>query len=227
MIKYILWDIDGTLLNFDLAESKSIKQCFDYFDLGSCSDELLEDYKKINDKYWKALERGEIGKQEVLEGRFVEFFKKYGIDDKISKDFNKHYQKSLASTAEFNPYAKEIVDYFQGKYRQFAATNGTKVAQDGKLKKSGLDKVLEKVFISEELGFEKPSTGFFDHIFDYTDDFNKDSYVIIGDSLTSDIRGGVNAGIKTIWFNPKKLDKNVDIKCDYVISSLDNLKCIL
>lgn len=227
MIKYILWDIDGTLLNFELAEDKSIRQSFEYFNLGSCSDELLEDYKKINIKYWQALERGEIGKQEVLEGRFKEFFNKYGINDKITTKFNEYYQKALASTGEFNPHAYEVVDYFKGKYKQFAATNGTKIAQDGKLKKSGLDKILEKVFISEEVGFEKPSLGFFDYVFKYTQDFDKDSYVIIGDSLTSDIRGGINAGIKTIWFNPKKIEKNIEIRCDYIISSLDELKNIL
>lgn len=227
MIKYILWDIDGTLLNFDLAEDKSIRQSFEYFNLGKCSDELLADYKKINMKYWKALERGEIGKKEVLEGRFREFFNKYGIDNKIIRQFNEYYQRALASTGEFNPHAYEVVDYFQGKYRQFAATNGTKVAQDGKLKKSGLDKILEKVFISEEVGFEKPSIGFFDRIFSYTNDFDKQSYVIIGDSLTSDIQGGVNSGIKTIWFNPKKIEKNIDISCDFIISSLDELKDIL
>lgn len=227
MIKYILWDIDGTLLDFDLAEDTSIKHCFEYFDLGPCPDEWLADYKQINDKYWKALERGEITKKEVLEGRFEEFFTKYGIDTSITEDFNRHYQKALGSFSEFNPFAQEIVAYLSSKYRQFGATNGTKVAQEGKLERSGLDQALEKVFISEELGIEKPAPGFFDHIFSYMDDYDKNSYVIIGDSLTSDIQGGVNADIKTIWFNPKGHDNHLKLRTDYVISSLDKLRDIL
>lgn len=227
MIKYVLWDIDGTLLDFDLAEDNSIRHCFEHFGLGTCSDEQLLDYKKINDKYWKALERGEISKKEVLEGRFIEFFSKYGIDDSITEDFNAYYQKALGSSSEFNPFAEEVVAYLRNKYRQFGATNGTKVAQEGKLQRSGLDESLEKVFISEELGIEKPSTEFFDHVFAYTDDYDKNSYVIIGDSLTSDIQGGVNAEIKTIWFNPKGHKNHLDLAIDYEISSLDQVKEIL
>ncbi|MDD7306040.1 MAG: YjjG family noncanonical pyrimidine nucleotidase [Peptoniphilaceae bacterium] len=227
MIKYILWDIDATLLDFDLAEDNSIRYCFDYFDLGFCSADKLLAYKKINDKYWKALERREIDKKQVLIGRFVEFFNKYGYDASIAEDFNEKYQKSLAKFSEFNPFAEEIVAYFHGKYRQFGATNGTKIAQVGKLKKSGLDKSLEKVFISEELGVEKPAKEFFDYIFSYIGDYNKNSYVIIGDSLTSDIQGGVNAAIKTIWFNPKNHQNTLNLRTDYVIKSLKDLKEIL
>lgn len=227
MIKYVLWDIDGTLLDFDLAETRSIKFGFEKFNLGTCSEKMLDDYKKINDKYWKALERKEISKREVLEGRFVEFFEKYGIDPKISEDFNYTFQRSLARFSDFNPHAKDMVSYLKKSYRQFGATNGTKVSQEGKLKKSGLDKDLEKVFISEELGFDKPSVEFFDHIFSYTEDFNKDSYVIIGDSLTSDIKGGVDSFIKTIWYNPEKKEKTIDIRTDFEIFSLKEIKNIL
>lgn len=227
MIKYILWDIDGTLLDFDFAEEKSIRACFDHFKLGLCNDIMLEDYKKINSFYWKALERGKIRKKEVLEGRFVEFFEKYKIKTDIVEQFNEEYQKYLAYFVEFNPNAKKVVEHFKEKYRQFAATNGTKTAQDGKLEKSGLNKILEKIFISEEIGHEKPSREFFEKIFSYTKDYNTDSYVIIGDSLTSDIKGGIDSLIKTIWYNPKRKENNLGISPDKEISSLDQLIKIL
>lgn len=86
-IKYLLWDIDGTLLNFDLAEEIAIRTCFHDFKLGKCSDEMLEEYKKINKQYWQRLECGEISKKEVLEGRFRDFFSCYGIDLSIVSRF--------------------------------------------------------------------------------------------------------------------------------------------
>ena len=74
--KVIFSDIDGTLLNFAEAEKAAIRTCFGMFELGECTDEMLADYSEINRNYWKRLERGEISKKEVLEGRFREFFAK-------------------------------------------------------------------------------------------------------------------------------------------------------
>lgn len=227
MIKYILWDIDGTLLNFDLAEEKSLRYGFEKYSLGSLTDDMLESYKKINKKYWQALERGEISRDEVLLDRFVEFFKKYGLDYSIAKDFNDTFQLSLGNFSDFNDHAKELVEKQAKNYRLFGATNGTKIAQDGKLKKSGLDKIFEKVFISEEIGYEKPDKKFFDVIFDYTKDYDKKSYLMIGDSLTSDIKGGKDSLIKTVWYNPKNEKNLSQIRADFEIQKLIELEKIL
>ena len=227
MIKYVLWDIDGTLLNFHLAEENAIRACFDQYGLGDLSDDRLGVYRKINNKYWKALERGEITRIEVLEGRFRDFFEKYGYNTEIVSDFNISFQENLGKTYVFNDEAYETLSKLSGKYKQYAATNGSAIAQEGKLKGAGLDSIFEDVFISEKIGFEKPNIEFFDYIFDTVGSREKSEYVIIGDSLTSDIRGGNNSGIKTIWFNPDRLEREKDIDFDYEVNSLEEVLDIL
>lgn len=220
MFKYILWDIDRTILDFDKAETMAIRKCFTMFGLGTCSDEELKDYKKFNDYYWAKLEKGEIKKSEVLVNRFRDLFEKYGHDLDIIEDFNHSYQISLGEFAYFMPNARKVLEHFKGRIGQYAASNGTALAQRGKIKNSGLDKILDGFYISEDLGFEKPSIGFFEEIFEDLKDENRDNYVIVGDSLTSDIQGGINAGIKTIWYNPRGKENKNKLKVDYEIKDL-------
>lgn len=222
-----MWDVDGTLLNFHLAEENAIRACFDEYGLGDLSEEGLNDYRKINNKYWKALEKGKIRRIEVLEGRFREFFQKYGYDTSIVSDFNISFQENLGKTYVFNNKAYETVNKLGEKYKQYAATNGSSIAQEGKLKGAGLESIFEDVFISERIGYEKPSKKFFDYIFNTIGSRDTSEYVIIGDSLTSDIRGGRNAGIKTVWFNPDKEEKDKDIDFDYEVNNLEEVLDIL
>lgn len=220
MFKVILWDVDATLLNFEKAEEAGIRGCFEKYKLGECTDEMLENYKGINRGYWQAMERGEIEKPVLLVKRFEDFLNAYGLDSSVAAGFNELYQILLGETVVFYENALETVQALKGKVLQCAVTNGTKVAQDGKLKNSGLDKEFDHVFISEVVGVEKPNKGFFDAVFAEIGEFNKDEVLIVGDSLTSDIQGGVNAGIKTCWFNPKGAENTSKLKPDYVIKDI-------
>lgn len=103
-MKKILWDIDGTLLNFDLAETAAIYKCFEIFNLDKPTEDMLKTYKNINNIYWERLERNEVTRDEVLLGRFRDFFEKYGIQTDIVEDFNHNYQIELGKTYVFNPY---------------------------------------------------------------------------------------------------------------------------
>ena len=222
-IKVILWDIDGTLLNFAEAEKAAIRTCFGMFELGECTDEMLADYSEINRNYWKRLERGEISKKEVLEGRFREFFAKYNLDVSAAEKFNTQYQVSLGDTVVFYPNGLEVVQALKGKIPQYAVTNGTKIAQDKKLKNSDLIHILDGVFISEVVGVEKPGVGFFDKVFETIGEYDKSEMMIIGDSLTSDIQGGNNVGIVTCWFNPGGKKEETDLRIDYEIRDLGEI----
>ena len=222
-IKVILWDIDGTLLNFKEAEKAAIRKCFELFDLGICSDEMLKDYSIINKGYWERLERGEVSKKEVLEGRFRDFFAKYGIDTSKAAEVNAQYQVSLGDTVVFYENGLETVKALKGRIPQYAVTNGTKVAQDRKLKNSDLINILDDVFISEKVGVEKPGVGFFEKVFEVIGDYDKSEVMIIGDSLTSDIQGGNNAGIVTCWFNPNGLKADTQLRIDYEIQNLSQV----
>ena len=223
MIKVILWDIDGTLLNFEEAEKHAIRACFAQFGLGECTAHMLADYSGINRVYWQKLERGEMTKPEILIGRFATFFEKYGLDVSCAPAFNAQYQVSLGDTVCFNPNGLEVVTALQGKVKQYAVTNGTKVAQQRKLERSGLEQLLDGVFISEDLGIEKPGIGFFHRVWERIGPYDPDEVMIVGDSLTSDIQGGNNAGILCCWFNPSGKAIPNNLRIDHDIRDLSEL----
>ena len=220
MFKVILWDVDATLLDFEKAEEAGIRGCFAKFSLGECTDEMLEAYKVMNRRYWQMLEKGEIEKPVLLVKRFEDFLNAYGLDASVAAGFNELYQILLGDTVVFYDHALETVQTLKGKVLQCAVTNGTKVAQDRKLKNSGLDKEFDHIFISEVVGIEKPNKEFFDAVFAKIGEFSGDEVLIVGDSLTSDIQGGVNAGIRTCWFNPKGAENTSMLKPDYEITDV-------
>lgn len=216
MIKAVLWDIDGTLLNFKKAQYEALYKCFNYFN-EYLDDEMVNDYDHINHGYWLMLEKGEIEKNVLLVKRFEDFFSKYGINiDPV--EFNKLYQVELGNTYVFNDHGYETVKELKNRgIIQFAVTNGTKVAQNGKLRGSGLDKLLDEIFISEDIGFEKPDKRFFEPVIDKLREYGieKNECVIVGDSDSSDIQGGINAGIRTVHYTDE-----LKSRADAIISDL-------
>lgn len=227
MIKAILWDVDGTLLDFEAQEEAAIRKCFEIFELGECTDEMLKEYSTINASYWPRMEKGELTKQQVLVYRFVEFFEKHEIDTSIAEKFNETYQEKLGETIRFMPNGREVVTNLRGKVIQCAATNGTKVAARKKLRLSMLDQLFDHIFISEEVGFEKPRIEYYNVIFDTLKGIKPEEILMVGDSLTSDIRGGNNAGIKTCFFNPERKPYTTDLRIDYEIVNLNEVLDVL
>lgn len=227
MIKTLLWDLDGTILDFNAAEYNAIKALFKEFGFGEISDDDIKRYSVLNEGFWERLERCEITKEEVLVGRFREFFKTMGIDPGFAKEFNDRYQLALGDTIIFRDDSLNILKSLKGKVPQFLVTNGTLKAQEKKVGRSGIGEVLDDVFVSEKIGADKPNRGFFDAVFEKIGPVNKDEVVIIGDSLSSDILGGMNAGIKTCWYNPKGLKKKPEYKVDYEIKDLHEIYHIL
>ncbi len=227
MYKYLLWDIDGTVLNFLAAEAHAMRFLFKKYNLGECSDETIKLYSKINVKYWQKLEKNELTKPEILIGRFREFFEVIGADASIAESFNLDYQVALGDYIEFIDNAKEVLLSQKGKYILAAVTNGTKIAQEKKLRLSGLDKIFDHIFISEDIGYEKPNTEFFEQVFASLGITDKSEALIIGDSLTSDILGGVNAGIDTCWFNPSQKPNSLSLPVTYEIDDLSKLISIV
>lgn len=222
-LKVILWDVDGTLLDFHKAEAAAIRTLFQKHNLGICTDEMLADYSTINKVYWQRLERGEMTKPEILIGRFREFFGKYNLNTECASDFNADYQLALGDTVHFFPGALETVTALKGKVLQCATTNGTAIAQHKKLAVSGLDQIFDEIFISDEVGFEKPSISFFDAVWAKIGKFEPGEVMIVGDSLTSDIKGGSNAGIRTCWFNPSGTPLPPDLQIDYDIRCISEV----
>ncbi|MBQ7897252.1 MAG: YjjG family noncanonical pyrimidine nucleotidase [Clostridia bacterium] len=225
--KYLLWDIDGTVLNFLASERYAIRTLFKKYNLGECSDEMLKTYSQINSKYWQKLETGELTKPEILVGRFSEFFEIIGADVTVVEDFNRDYQVTLGDHIEFVDNALEILLSQKGKYIIAAVTNGTKVAQEKKLRLSGLDEIFDYIFISENVGAEKPNEEFFDYVFEKMKIKDRKEVLIIGDSLTSDIKGGAIAGIDACWFNPLHEKNTLNVPVTYEIDRLEKITDIV
>lgn len=223
MIRIILWDVDGTLLDFYAAEREAIRSLFSRFGLGECTDAMLQRYSKINKGYWEQLERGEISKKQALVGRFQDFFAREGLDTALAREFNEAYQLSLGDTIVFRDDSLNIVKSLRGKVKQYVVSNGTVVAQTKKLQVSGLGELMEGIFLSEQLGVEKPNVRFFDQVFARIGEVNRDEVMIVGDSLTSDIRGGNNAGIRTCWYNPFHEPAPGEYRIDAEIASLQEI----
>lgn len=220
MIDTILWDVDGTLLDFHAAEYAAVKSLFSEFGYGKCSDDMIARYSEINDSYWKRLERGEITKAQVLVGRFEQFFLEYGISTERVYEFNEKYQPRLGDTIVYCDDSYNIVKSLKGKVRQYAVSNGTVAAQTKKMKLSGFGVLLDGVFLSENMGIEKPNIGFFEKVFEKIQPVDKSKTIIVGDSLTSDMQGGINAGIKTCLYAPKGINVPENMNIDYVIKNL-------
>lgn len=225
MYKAILWDVDGTLLNFLKSENAAIKECFRNFGLPECTDEMVEVYSGINEGYWKLLERGEITKSELFTSRFRDFFAKIGVTCDEA-EFNALYQRTLGIHIFPNDNSLELVRSLKGKVHQYAVTNGSAVAQERKLRVSGLDRLFDGIFISDKVGAEKPTVEFFDRVFAQIPE-GRGEVVIVGDSLTSDIRGANNAGIACCWYNPEGKSAPENLRIDYTITDLNQITALL
>lgn len=223
MIRTVLWDVDGTLLDFSIAESTAIRSLFGEFGLGGCTDEMIRRYSKINEGFWQRLERNEITKEQVLVGRFETFFAEQGIDPGLARPFNAKYQLRLGDTAVCRDDSLALVRSLRGKVRQYVVSNGTVAAQTKKLGLSGLGDQMDGIFLSDELGVEKPNKAFFDKVLEAVSPENLSEVMIVGDSLTSDMQGGINAGILTCWYNPDRKPLPAEYPVDLVISDLHEL----
>ena len=225
MIKNVLLDLDDTLLDFHRAEAEAIRYTLNEFGI-TPSDENVALYSKINRSCWERLERGEYTREEVLHRRFEFLFETLGVKGDPAAT-QKLYEYRLSLGAYYLEGAEELLDSLYGRYRLYLATNGIVNVQSRRIKDSGIGKYFDGIFVSERIGYNKPDKRFFDLAFAEIPDFKLDETVIIGDSLTSDIQGGINAGITTVFFNPKSVKNNTGIAPCYEISSLSELPELL
>ena len=225
MIKTLLWDVDGTLLDFRAAEKHGMTKCMAEIGI-TLTDEMLARYSAINRSWWGKHERREATREELFVGRLKDFFEEFGVDYTDYDTFNSHYQIALGEEVFPMDDCLTLLAELKGVCKQYMVTNGSRVAQELKLAKSGIDKLADGVFISEVVGVQKPDKAFFDAVQAATG-YVPEETMIIGDSLSSDIKGGNNAGIKTCWYNPRGGGKYEDVETDYVIGNLWELKELL
>ena len=223
--EFVFLDADDTLYDFPAAEKSAFCGALKHFKLSADSD-IYATYHHINEQLWKKLERGEITQEALRLQRFEELFATCGI--KLdAKDFAPVYLTHLALGAQLLPGAAELVLALYGKVRLCIATNGISEVQRGRIAKSGIAHCFEALLISGELGAQKPSALFFKRAFELLGGVDPAKVILLGDSLTSDMRGGKNAGITTCWFNPAKKPCAQPELCDYQIHSLSDFPRII
>lgn len=205
-IDTILFDLDDTILDFKKAERAALKKTL--LELGIEPEErILQRYSEINQAQWKLLELGKLVRSEVKLRRYRLLFEEFGIKESAERAA-KIYETQLGIGHYFVDGAEEMLLELSGKCRLYLVTNGTACVQKGRIASAGIGHYFQDIFISEEIGFNKPDREFFERCFAKIPDFRKENTIIVGDSLSSDILGGINAGIQTVWFNPAGTGKN-------------------
>ena len=225
MIEFLFLDLDDTILDFHKAERIALSKTIQSFGIEP-TEEILARYHVINKWHWEQLELGKLTREQVLVKRFETLLLEQGIQaDPVQVQAS--YEKNLSIGHYFMPGAEEAVEELSKKYRLFLASNGTASVQKGRMTSANLYRFFEQVYVSQEIGHNKPSKAYFDACFARIPDFDPARAMIVGDSLTSDIRGGINAGIKTCWVNPAHDPGRPDIRPDYEIEALSQLGALL
>lgn len=216
--RVLLFDADDTLLDFQAAERDALARLFEAHG-APLTEEMRAQYSRYNRSLWKRLESGEITREELLKTRFSGFFAAQGmtLDGPACEE---EYRGYLALGSRLLPGAKEVCTLLSSTHTLCIVTNGISGTQKKRLCAAGIGGLFDRVFISEELGFSKPSPGFFDGVFRALPGISRRETLIIGDSLTSDVLGGVRSGIDTCWFNPSGQPAGAGPKPTYEIASL-------
>ena len=225
MIRFVFLDIDDTFFDFAWQEDQGLHRA--YAELGiPLPDDMFARYHEINQLWWEKHERGEVSRDELVLARHRQLFEEFGLDaDPAAVETS--YRRYLGIGYRFLPHAEEILHYLRPKYRLYVASNGVASTQYSRLESAGLLDFFDGIFISEELGAIKPSAEFFERAFAQIPGFRADEAILIGDSISSDILGGMRAGMKTVWYNSRKRPPVEGIRPDYTIDSLLELREIL
>jgi len=223
--KILLFDLDDTLLDFEANEADSLSKLFRRHGY-TFSDEVFQVYNSVNKQLWADYENGNIALEQVLNSRFSITMSKLGkvVD---GAEWEEQYRELLGNGCQRVDGALEICRSLSAAHRLFVVTNGIARTQIKRLKDSGLYEYFEDIFISQCIGFQKPSKEFFDYVMSRIKDFRKDEALMIGDSLNTDIRGGLQSGIDTCWINRKAKNSPGEIQSTYTITHLTELYAIV
>lgn len=224
----LLFDADNTLLDFDKAENEALKKVMADYSLPA-TEENCRKYSEINDALWKQFEKGEIEKADIKSTRFRVFFEFMGVREKFDPlAVNDSYISHLREGGYTVEGARELCESLKEKgYTLYIITNGIATTQAERLKKSGLLPYIEDVFVSENIGFQKPKKEYFDYVLNNIKESDKEKILVIGDSLSSDIKGAENAGLSYIWYNHRKEEIPDSLSAKAIVCDIREIDTIL
>ena len=221
----LLFDVDNTLLDFDANEAESFRSMI--LELGErYTEECYQTYKKLNTELWRRLERRELTIEEVVNNRFAILMRHYGREVD-GQQWETVYRRYLNRGIQQIPYVHQVLKELQKSYRLYVITNGMEETQEFRMKHANLVPYFQDFFISERIGANKPSKEFFDYVKEHIVDFQASDTLVIGDSLTSDIKGGVDAGMDTCWFTRDQQAEPKEAIPTYIIHELPEIFSVL
>ena len=221
-VRILLMDIDDTLFDFQTGYKRALRAALAQFGV-ECTPQLLELYGSINDRLWERFERGEIAKDALYDERFRQLFERCGIDASPAA-CNEAYHNALRLQHDLMPHCEQVLRQLHERYQICIVTNGSTDIQTRRIADSGMAKYFDRVFISEQMGCKKPDREFFDKVFAELGEENRACAVMIGDSLSSDMQGGRNAGIPTCLYGRAEPEEPL---CDYAVTDLLELPALL
>ena len=224
MYKALFFDVDDTLLNFKLCSRAALSNSFESLNI-QYDHSFFDLFYKIDHELWSRQKQGLLSVQDVINSRFKEMFSLL----KISVDSNKFknvFHEKLSAEFILESDALEIIRYFSSKYKLYVASNGFLAMQQSRLRSAGLLSYFTELFVSDDIGYEKPDSRFFDECLNRSKLKNND-ILFIGDSLDADMLGAYNSSIDTCWYNPGNKINDRDFKIDYIINDLLQLKEIM
>ncbi len=226
----VLLDADDTLLDFHRSEREAVADTMREIGVEPTDEKILA-YSGINSSLWRALERGEIEKSVLLYRRFTLFSEYLGLLPNEDRDRHmaENYMRSLSTKGYLLDGALALCRSLYGSARLYIVTNGVEFIQRGRYAVSGLSDYVDGVFISGVIGHEKPSLSYFTYVAEHIPDFRREKTLIVGDSLTSDMRGGVAFGLDTCWYNPRGLSPTEDLagKITYTVKDHREIELIV
>ncbi|MBQ5671672.1 MAG: YjjG family noncanonical pyrimidine nucleotidase [Oscillospiraceae bacterium] len=221
MYDIVLLDADMTIWDFEASEKLALADTVNYIG-AEMTEEVSAFYHEINSALWKAFDLKQVTKEELSYQRFDELLKYVGKEgDPLA--LNRYYQQRLGEHSIMLPGAEEMCRTLAERCTLYILTNGMHTAQVGRFEKSPIKQYITDMFISEDMGCQKPDKEYYDKVFSIIGLEDKSRAVMVGDSLTSDIRGGINGGVDTIWYNAKKKPFDPNIMPTYTAYSMDEI----
>jgi len=224
MYKALFFDVDDTLLNFEQCSKEALRKTFHCFNI-TYDDRTYELFRNIDNQLWIKQKQGTLTVQDVLKIRFQHLFEHLNLRD-YNATFQNVFQEKLSEEFTTEPHAVESVQRLSSKYKLFVTSNGILQMQLKRLELAGILCYFSGVFVSDDIGYEKPNVKFFDECIK-RGQLNRSEILLIGDSIEADIIGANNSNIDSCWYNPKHKSRTFDVKIDYIISDLLELKNIL
>lgn len=222
---HILMDLDGTVFDFDHAEKAAFFALCKEYNIDA-DEEMYLFYKKANAKRWRQYEEGILPKEDILKLRFVDFLDEFGIQNIEADIFSKRYIDLLVENTKVFDGAREVLSKIKDEYILDAVTNATVDAQERKLCVTDMKDMFHKLFISGQIGYPKPAKEFFEAVFDFYKDIPKENFLVVGDSLTADIKGACQSGIDSVWISFKR-PLTGDVKPTFIIEKINDLYLLL